>query len=360
VDAAIWRRFAGGGVIPPGRVRNSTWGLGPMNGEGDEERPMTAPEAAAQWFARLNDDDASEADWRACEAWLSADAAHANALARLDRIWVELDDMAPQAIAALDGAARPIPFAPRRKAAPPRRGWLYAGAGLAAGLAVAVAGVANWPQTPTEAYAAAAGQTRQVALADGSKVWLNAETHLRARLGHHLRRVELADGEAAFDVTHDPARPFEITVGDRDVRVVGTQFDLRRRDGEITLTVRRGVVEVRPAGEPQAAPTRVVAGQRLTHHEGTANSVLLIAEPEAAFAWTEGRLVYSAAPLSEVASDLSRSLGVPVRVADAATGQLRFSGVLEIDEKGAVLRRLQAFAPVRAEPSGGGYVLSRR
>ncbi|HET6970111.1 MAG TPA: FecR domain-containing protein, partial [Phenylobacterium sp.] len=111
---------------------------------------------------------------------------------------------------------------------------------------------------------------------------------------------------------------------------------------------------------PQAEPTRVTAGQRLTHHEGAANSMLFAAEPEAAFAWTEGRLVYSAAPLSEVASDLSRSLGVPVRVADAATGQMRFSGVLTLDDRAAVLRRLQAFAPVRAEAAGGGYVLSRR
>jgi transmembrane sensor len=331
-----------------------------MDGERDEEGPMTAPQAAAQWFARLNDDGADETDWQAFEAWLSADAAHADAYARLERIWVELDDMAPQAIEALGGGpAAPVLFASRRKA-PPRRTWLYAGAGLAAGLAVAVVGVANWPQAPAEAYAAASGQTRQVALADGSKVWLNAETHLRARLGRRVRAVELADGEAVFDVTHDPARPFEITVGDRDVRVVGTQFDLRRRDGEITLTVRRGTVEVRPAGEPEAAPTRVTAGQRLTHHEGAPGSTLLAAEPDAAFAWTEGRLVYSAAPLSEVASDLSRSLGVPVRVADAATGQVRFSGVLALDDKGAVVRRLQAFAPIRAEAQDGGYLLSRR
>jgi transmembrane sensor len=223
-------------------------------------------------------------------------------------------------------------------------------------------GVAEWPQAPMQSYAAATGQTRQVALADGSRVWLNAETHLRARLGRRGRQVELADGEAVFDVTHDPARPFEITVGDRDVRVVGTQFDLRRRDGQITLTVRRGVVEVRPAGEREAEPTRVSAGQRLTHREGAPNSTLLSAEPEAAFAWTEGRLVYSDAPLRDVAADLTRSLGTPVRVADAATGQLRFSGVLTLDDKAAVMRRLQAFAPIRAEAEaeGGGYVLSRR
>ena len=68
----------------------------------------------------------------------------------------------------------------------------------------------------------------------------------------------MADGEAAFDVAHDPTRAFLIAVGDRQVRVVGTEFNLRRREGLTALTVRRGVVEVRPAGAPDAAPTRLV------------------------------------------------------------------------------------------------------
>lgn len=324
---------------------------------------MTAPEAAAQWFARLQDDDAGEDDWQAFEAWLAADASHGEAYAKLERIWVDLDAMAPQALAALGQAAepgaQPIPFRPRPQST--RRPVLYAGLGLAAGLAVAVVGLANWRQAPTNIYDAPAGQTRQVALADGSRVWLNADTHVTTRLGHKARNVELASGEAVFDVTHDPARPFIIAVGDRQVRVVGTQFDLRRRDGQITLTVRRGVVEVRPVDQPEAPPTRVTAGERLTHKEGSSSNMLLTAEPDAAFAWTEGRLVYAAAPLSEVAADLTHSLGVPVRVADAATGQVRFSGVLTLDDKAAVVPRLEAFAAVRAtrEP-GGGYVLTRR
>jgi ferric-dicitrate binding protein FerR (iron transport regulator) len=61
-----------------------------------------------------------------------------------------------------------------------------------------------------------------------------------------------------------------------------------------------------------------------------------------------------------VAADLSRSLGAPVRVADPATGAIRFTGVLAIDDKAAVLHRLAAFAPVRVEQGPKGVVLHRR
>jgi transmembrane sensor len=104
----------------------------------------------------------------------------------------------------------------------------------------------------------------------------------------------------------------------------------------------------------------VAAGQRLTHARGAPAGQLSAAASDDALAWTRGQLVYTAAPLAEVAADLSRSLGRPVRVADAATGNVPFTGVLTLDDRAAVLRRLEAFAPVRAETDAQGVLLRRR
>lgn len=342
-----------------------------MTGRRDEDGPMEVAQQAAHWFARLLDDAATGDDWLDFETWLAAAPSHQAAYARLEGLWVELDEVADAVAAALDA---PVSLDARRAArarptlsppAPPRstlsrRGWLAAGAGLAASVAVGAFTIANWPNSPVETYVTAAGQTRQLTLADGSKVWLNAASRLDVRFQRGARRVQMADGEAVFDVTHDPSRPFLIDTGDREVRVVGTEFNIRQRADAFALSVRRGLVEVRPSGAPDATPTRVPAGQGLSHRKGSAQAVIAAAEPEAAFAWTRGQLVYSAAPMNQVAADLSRSLGTPVQVADAATGRLRFSGVLALDDKDALLRRLEAFAPVRAERGAGGVVLHRR
>ena len=170
----------------------------------------------------------------------------------------------------------------------------------------------------------------------------------------------MADAEAVFDVAHDAARPFLITVGDRQVRVVGTEFNLRHRDGRVALTVRRGVVEVRPADAPQAEPTRVTVGQQLAHVEGEPLQTLTAAEPDIAFAWTNGQLIYRDRPLAEVAGDLSRRFATPVRVADPQTAALRFTGVLVTDREADVLRRLEAFAPVRIERTADAVILHRK
>jgi len=320
--------------------------------------------AAAAWFARLQGEDATGDDWLAFEGWL-AKPAHAVAYERLEALWVDLDADAPAIRAALDApAVAPRRVRPQRRAArrPTRRGWLAAGGALAASLVVGVFVATNWPDPPTplQAYRTAAGEVRDIALADGTHIKLNGASSLIVRLGRTARQVEMADAEATFDVAHDPARPFLITVGDRQVRVVGTEFNISHHEGQTALTVRRGVVEVRPVDQPTAPASRLVVGQQLRHRDGATTSTVSAVEPDSAFAWTQGQLVYRDAPLSQVAADLSRRFARPVRAADAATGAVRFTGVLVIDDEDAVLRRLEAFAPVKAEPVRGEILLRRR
>jgi transmembrane sensor len=322
-------------------------------------------EAAASWFVRLQDPEAGADEWQAFEAWLAARPANAETYARVERLWVGLERDAETLSAQMGG-----PFSgtvagerrrpPRRVAAPTRRAALVGGA-IAAGLAVAATSVALWPERPrTEVYATRPGETRRVTLSDGTRVQLEAASTVRVSFARNVRRVEMADAEAVFDVAHDPARPFIISVGDREVKVVGTEFNLRRRDGHTALTVRRGVVEVRPAAAATGPATRVAAGQQLKHRDGDIVSHVSTVAPDAAFAWTTGQLVYREAPLSEIAGDLSRRLAVPIRVADAKTANLRVSGVLVIDREADVLRRLQAYAPISAERRPDGIVLRSR
>ena len=322
-------------------------------------------EQAAEWFARLQGEDAAGEDWLAFETWLAVPA-HAAAYERLEALWVALEDDAPAIRTALDA---PVTAAPRRELPrragerrPTRRTWLAAGGALAASLVAGVFVVANWPTPaePQQTFRTAAGEVQDIALADGTRIKLNGASSIGVRLAGDARRVQMADAEATFDVAHDPKRPFLIAVGDRQVRVVGTEFNISHHDGQTALTVRRGIVDVRPLDQPTAEPTRLVVGQQLRHRDGAPTSTVSTVEPDSAFAWTQGQLVYRDAPLSEVAADLSRRFPRPVRTADAATGAMRFTGVLVVDNEEAVLRRLEAYAPVKAEPVRGAVVLRRR
>jgi ferric-dicitrate binding protein FerR (iron transport regulator) len=72
-----------------------------------------------------------------------------------------------------------------------------------------------------------AGQRLSLTLADGSVVWLNSRTKLTYPAGFNSneRHVTL-EGEAWFDVAKDVRRPFIVSSGNVDVKVLGTSFNI--------------------------------------------------------------------------------------------------------------------------------------
>lgn len=342
-----------------------------MTSLGDEQGALD--EQAIAWLVQLHaaDDTRSaaetDADWNGLEAWLSADPAHLAAFERVEGLWAELGERAAEIAPRLApddlSGAEILPFAPGRKAPAsqpaasgwPARAWATWGAVAGVAAAAAVAALTFAPVTPT-AYATGRGEIRHIVLADGTQIDMNSGSRIAVSFDGRARRVKIDDAEATFDVAHDTKRPFLISVGDQQIRVVGTQFNVRRRDSGLTLTVSRGVVEVRPlAGE--ADPVRLVAGDQLAHHDGDTVSTVKRAPPADAFAWREHRLICHDCTLGGVAEDLNRAFTVPIEVTPAARS-LTFTGVLVLDDEDAVVKRLGAFLPIKADRSGSQIVLS--
>jgi MFS family permease len=176
-----------------------------------------------------------------------------------------------------------------------RLGWraVFAGAALAAALALGWFLQSSTPSAPAiDLYQTAKGERKSAALADGSHIDLAAATRLTVALAASERRVTLEEGEAIFDVAADAGRPFIITAGDRQVRVVGTEFDVRRRGDQLSVTVRRGVVEVGPAQPaPESQIARRLPGDRIDHRIGSGETRLVKVSSDDLFAWRTGHLV---------------------------------------------------------------------
>jgi transmembrane sensor len=319
-----------------------------------EER---ATAEAAAWLARLQRAELSDADGLEFDAWLAAAPANRTAYATALSAWHDFDAAAGAVLAELDTQARTA----RVRRPMPRR-WVVGAGGfaVAAGLALAVLPGLLATAT-TQTYLTGKGQHQRVQLADGSVVDLNAETRLTVTLARNERRVTLADGEAIFDVTHDPARPFTVAAAGREVRVVGTQFDVKSREGELTVTVARGKVRVRPL-VAQAAPAHafmLTPGERLEVAEGGAEHLRAV-DPQETFSWRAGRLVYRNQPLSDVVADLNRQFTQQIEIGDPELAQIPITGVIVLDDPDAIATRLSLMLPVRSVPSERGLLLLKK
>jgi transmembrane sensor len=313
---------------------------------------------AVNWLVRVQSDAATAEDWVALTAWLEASEAHAEAFARAERLSADIADNAEEIAAAI---ARPAAEVLRTAARPrPSRRWIpLAGLAAAAGIAAAVAlpTLQRSYNGPATVYRTGVGETREIALADGTHVHLDAASTMTVRLGWNRRQVDLAQAQASFDVAKDARRPFVIDVGDQRVRVVGTEFNIRHDDRNVVVTVRRGVVEV---GQPElggAAVARLATGEELRHVEGTTSSARRRVNPDGAFAWRAGQLVCDDEPLLQIVAQLNRRYPVPIRVTKAA-GAKRFSGVLDLGDQAVLVRRLAGYLSLTVQHRDRAITLS--
>lgn len=299
-------------------------------------------ERAIAWHVRLR--DGGDEAWEAFAEWVAADPRHAEAYERIEA----LDDRIAPLLASLGEGqpandVEPLP-------APRRRFLLWTGGALAASIAAALTLTSSFT-SPRYEVATAAGERRQVQLDEGTDIALNGATKLVLDRDNP-RMAALVEGQALFRVRHDDDRPFVLAVGEVRIVDLGTIFDVTREKGEIRVAVSEGKVEYRAADKIVA----LVAGQSLvaTNEGDVAVSDTPI---ETVGSWQNRRYLYSGAPLSRVAADLSRALGIPIRVDPALAGR-SFSGNLQIEGSGeAELRRLAVALDVKLEQSGQGWVM---
>lgn len=310
-------------------------------------------QAAAGWFARLQGDAALE-DWTAFQTWLEAAPEHAAAYEAVEAVWLDLEDLPANAPETAPLAANVVPLRPRSRR-PARRGLLI-GLGVAAAAAIVILALTPQLTGPSyTGYETRRGETREIALADGSRLTLGSATTLRVRLGRQQRDVTLVDGEASFDIAHLENRPFVVAVGAREVRVLGTEFNILSHAGRLAVSVRRGLVAVSGG---QEGTVKLARGQQLVQLPGASAQTREVI-PDTAFAWKSGKLIYDRAPLAEVVGDLNRYVATPIRV-DPSAASVTISGVLLIDEEAAMVRRLELFAPIVAETMPGEVVLKAK
>ncbi|WDA39809.1 FecR family protein [Erythrobacter sp. BLCC-B19] len=300
-------------------------------------------DAALHWALQTGEPDF--ADWDAFTAWLEADPAHGRAY---DAAQVALDEAA-----ALVPASETEPVAANDNAP----GWLsggraWLGGAVAAALVLATTFLIGfWPQGEA-LYVTAPGETRLIALDDGSSVTLGGGSRLTIE---GARAARLESGQALFTIRHDAADPFVLQAGATRLVDAGTVFDVRMVGTSLDVAVAEGAVII----DPQAQGVRVDAGQRAVGTDG----VFRVDRFDAASVgeWSRGRITFQNATLADIAADLTRATGTTFTSTDSAT---RLSGSIALDAVKADPRALEGLLGVRVRPrtdgEGEGWVIAAR
>lgn len=301
---------------------------------------------AARWFARLRSGDCSSEEQQAFVRWLNAGEANRNAYKDAESLWQQLWRLETIADRRLLEARAHLIHARRRTMR--RRALAFA---LAASLTAVVVWSADWlSYLDDRTYRTVLGERQTVTLADGSRLELNTDTEVAVHYSRHSRELKLVRGQAAFTVAHGDTRSFDVFADNGRIRDIGTQFDVRRRAGRVSVAVLEGAVEV--SSSDIAATRSLRQGQRLNYTPHGDFSDLEFVDVAALAAWREGQLVFNGLPLGEVLDELGRYHAISLTVTPSRIMDIKVSGTFPTDNLEVALTTIAASLSLKLTQTG--------
>lgn len=304
-----------------------------------------ALEQAADWVIRLDGGACSADDLAEFARWIDAGASHSAAFDRALATWRESSIAVRQSEALLRSARKAVRF-PIADHDGGHRSWtsLAFAAALAVFAIGAVLHQVSMPQMPPPGtrYSTLVGEQRDVRLSDGSVLTLDTKTVVVERYTRDERRVDLHEGRVQFDVWPDRGRPFIVRAAEGTVVALGTRFQVRVGGPEAAVTLLHGAVRVvaRAAGSGQHV-AELRPGQSVRVAEDGHLGAVESADPKAAEAWLNGKVLVDDWTLRDFVAELNRYSMVQMRIDDPATGRIRISGVFQTRDRQDLDRLLE-------------------
>lgn len=310
-------------------------------------------QAAAEWFAVLHDPGVSAAERQRWQAWLEAREEHRRAWQQVEAVSRSFASL-PRAGQFGEAARLAVEAGSRQRRMQRRQAMkalvLFAAVG---GMAWGGRRLGLWPGEAAD-FETARGETQEVQLADGTRVWLNTDSAISVHFQAGERRlgllrgevlVETGKGEPGVDAAASP-RPLRLATPEGLLQPLGTRFLVRRDEDAGTgesLAVFAGAVEITPHGQPGARQV-IAAGQEVRYDR---NGVTTPVPAQAARqAWSRGMLVADDMRLGDFLAELSRYRSGHLGW-DPAVAELRLVGAFPLGDTDRILASLEESLPLR-------------
>lgn len=209
---------------------------------------------------------------------------------------------------------------------------------------------------------ASGGNVEKIILPDGTKVWLNQSTTLK--YPHEFSRTErnvYLDGEAYFEVTKNPIKPFIVQSKSLRVKVLGTTFNLRcnksRKSAEATLI--EGEIEVK--GNNEEGMIILSPGQKAELDKVSGRLTVKQVDAKLDAVWHNNLIPFEQADIYTIIQTLERFYNVKIIIAPDTEINSTYSGILKKKENiESVLNSLKNSIPIDYKIVGSSIFISSR
>ncbi|MDJ1480710.1 FecR domain-containing protein [Cytophagaceae bacterium YF14B1] len=201
------------------------------------------------------------------------------------------------------------------------------------------------------------GRQKVIQLSDKSLVYMNADTRIRVpkSFSGNIRQVYL-EGEAFFEVTKDPKKPFVITSGKINTRVLGTSFNVKayKDDSQIEVAVRTGKVQVGDSMQTVFLTPNQKASYSIKEQLLTQTNVTQL---ENYTAWMEGNLVFEDKTLPEIIQILNRKYNVTIQLENKELSQCKLNARFKNEPLPRIVEKICLYLGARYKKVGNQIII---
>ena len=305
---------------------------------------------ASLWLVRLDNGSLSRQAKKDFKAWLAVDKRHLVALKAMADVWNDMDEVL--SMITDEGSSENISLWPILTP-------VFKPLMLAA--SVSFLAVLLWLTVPEgvqkNSYATVIGQQLDTTFADGSIIHLNTNTVIETEFSKDKRIIKLIQGEALFDVAHDPNRPFIVYAGDRLVQAIGTKFVVHIKSENIQVTVTDGKVKMSKVATDtplsdikelnntiaQADDVFIVKGEKVIANNNQTPILTHIKTEnlQRELSWLDGKLIFDNETLFDVIEEINRYLDITIVLKDPSLHALRMSGRFDLGDSEALIEAIE-------------------
>jgi len=173
-----------------------------------------------------------------------------------------------------------------------------------------------------------AAKDYKVVLADGTEIWLNADSRLQFPFSFSgsAREITLLSGEAYVKAAPDPSRPLIIHTPQSTIQVLGTEFNINAYDrNTLKVSLVSGAVKM-SAGHDA---TVIKPGMEAVYTDKK-DLITRPFDPGKVLSWRDGKQFFVQTPITEICAILARHLGITAVIDSGSPAQTKhFSGVVD-------------------------------
>ncbi len=190
------------------------------------------------------------------------------------------------------------------------------------------------------------GQKASIILPDGSKAWLNSLSKLTYKSDYNTeKRILELDGEAYFEVAHNPDKPFIVQSKDFSVEALGTAFGVKAYNEDIVISgiLMKGRVKVTtPGGTNILKPNERIVYDRSSlqvNKSKVTNAVDFTG-------WIHNELRFENESLVEIAKSIQRIYNVEIIFSTERLKNLRYTGTVDNNSLESLLNIITLTSPI--------------